>query len=84
MKRPGEVSLDVRGVAPKDRFELIMGTYRSLTPGEILELTVDHDPSCMYYTLLAEEGEDTFEFAYLERGPISWTVRVRKGAGVPA
>ena len=38
------VRLDVRPVEPKDRFECIMGEYERLEPGDVLELTVDHDP----------------------------------------
>jgi len=75
------VELDVRPVPPKDRFDLIIGTYHSLEPDQVLDLTVDHDPECMYYTLKATEGDDAFRFEYLERGPINWRVEVRKSAG---
>ena len=70
--------LDVRPVAPKDRFERIMGAYERLTIGETLELTVDHDPKCMYYTLKATRGDDAFSFDYLEDGPVTWRVHIRK------
>lgn len=75
--------LDVRPVAPKHRFEQIMGAYHALAPGETLELAVDHDPSCMYYTLEAEEGKECFAFDYLERGPETWRIRVTKKAASP-
>lgn len=71
-------TLDVRPVEPKDRFECIMGAYEELTPSDTLELTVDHDPKCMYYTLRATQGEETFSFEYLENGPELWRVNVRK------
>lgn len=71
-------TLDVRPVEPKDRFETIMGAYEALPEGGVLELTVDHDPECMYYTLRATRGEDAFTFDYLERGPEVWRVRVRR------
>lgn len=70
------VELDVRPVEPKHRFERIMGAYESLAPGESLELTVDHDPKCMYYTLKATRGDAAFTFDYLEAGPVTWRVRV--------
>jgi uncharacterized protein (DUF2249 family) len=70
--------VDVRPVAPKDRFDMIMGAYDSLSAGEALQLTVDHDPECMYYTLLATHGESAFTFDYLERGPEMWCVVCRK------
>lgn len=78
----GEVVLDVRGVEPKERFELIMATYDALDARHTLELTVDHDPLCMYYTLKATRAEDGFSFDYLDEGPEVWRVRVRKGAEV--
>jgi uncharacterized protein (DUF2249 family) len=71
-------SLDVRPVEPKDRFERIMDHYERLDPHETLELTVDHDPECMYYTLLATRGPDAFTFDYVEGGPETWRVRVTK------
>lgn len=70
--------LDVRPVEPKDRLETIMGAYEALPPGATLDLTVDHDPKCMYYTIGALHGEDTFSFDYVENGPEVWRVEVRK------
>jgi uncharacterized protein (DUF2249 family) len=70
--------LDVRAVEPKHRFETIMGAYDALQPDEALELVVDHDPECMYYTLLAEQGADAFAFEHLERGPVAWRVLVTR------
>jgi uncharacterized protein (DUF2249 family) len=76
--------LDVRPVEPKDRFETIIGAYESLAPGDRLELTVDHDPTCMYYTLKATRGDDAFAFEYVERGPEVWRVQVQKILDVPS
>jgi uncharacterized protein (DUF2249 family) len=75
---PAEVHLDVRAVEPKDRFEAIMGAYESLGPGQALDLVVDHDPKCMYYTLRATRGEAEFTFRYLEEGPEVWRVEVTR------
>lgn len=72
--------LDVRKVEPKHRFDTIMGTYGSLSPGNTMELVVDHDPQCMYYTLKVEHGDACFDFEYLEKGPIDWRVRIVKHA----
>jgi uncharacterized protein (DUF2249 family) len=71
-------SLDVRDVPPKHRFELIMNAYDRLESGETLELAVDHDPTCMYYTLKADYGDAAFSFDYVERGPETWRVHVTK------
>jgi uncharacterized protein (DUF2249 family) len=70
--------LDVRPVQPKDRVPIIMGAYEALGPGQTLNLVVDHDPRCMYYTLQATRGEEEFEFVYLENGPEVWRVDVTR------
>jgi uncharacterized protein (DUF2249 family) len=72
------VLLDVRPVEPKYRFEAIIGAYEALPPGTTLELTVDHDPKCMYYTLEATRGEDEFTFEYLDDGPVVWRIEVTR------
>jgi uncharacterized protein (DUF2249 family) len=70
--------LDVRAVEPKDRYELIMGTWEALPAGGAMHLTVDHDPRCMYYALKATKGDDAFAFEYLENGPENWRVIVTR------
>lgn len=72
------LELDVRPVEPKDRYATIMAAYDSLPAGATMELTVDHDPQCMYYTLLATRGDAAFTFDYLESGPENWVVLVGK------
>jgi uncharacterized protein (DUF2249 family) len=69
--------LDIRPVEPKDRFVTIMGAYEALEAGCTLDLTVDHDPKCMYYTLKAMRPE-AFRFEYLEDGPEVWRVEVTR------
>ena len=70
--------LDVRNVEPKDRLETILGAYKSLGKGATLRLTVDHDPSCMYYMLEATEPAGSFHFATTENGPDVWRAEVKK------
>ncbi len=77
-QRSARRALDVRNVEPKDRLAKILGAYAELPRGVPLELTLDHDPSCMYYTLEATQPERDFAFDYLERGPIVWRVQVAK------
>jgi uncharacterized protein (DUF2249 family) len=72
------IALDVRPIEPKDRFEMIMGAWERLVPGAVLQLTVDHDPRCMYYTLRATRGEHAFSFDYVENGPETWRVHVTR------
>jgi uncharacterized protein (DUF2249 family) len=49
-----------------------------------MELVVDHDPECMYYTLLATRGDEAFTFEYLEKGPERWRVIVGRRTAAPA
>jgi uncharacterized protein (DUF2249 family) len=72
------IDLDVRPVEPKHRFEMIMGAYEALPVGAVLQLTVDHDPRCMYYTLRATRTEHSFSFDYVENGPETWCVHVTR------
>ena len=73
-----QTCLDVRPVEPRDRLTTIMGAYDSLPSGGTLDLTVDHDPKCMYYTLEAMHGVEAFRFDYVENGPEVWRVEVHK------
>lgn len=70
--------VDVRETAPMHRFEQIMGAYESLATGATMQLIVDHDPKCMYYTLRATRGEETFGFEYVQDGPEVWEVLVTR------
>lgn len=73
-----ETRLDVRSVEPKYRFDKIIGAWDELSAGDVLYLSVDHDPKCMYYTLAADYGEDAFAFEYLKDGPEDWEVKVTR------
>lgn len=72
------LALDVRDVEPRDSLGTILGSYQSLARGAMMKLTVDHDPSCMYYTLQATEAEGSFAFNVVEHGPEVWRAEVTK------
>lgn len=78
MTKRGRIMLDIREVEPRDRFETIMSAYDALESGESLDLTVDQDPKCMYYTLWTTRDEGSCDFEYLEDGPEVWRVHVRR------
>jgi len=77
-KDPRRLDVDVRDVEPRDRLETILGAYHRLGPGATLHLTVDHDPSCMFYTLDATEPPGSFEFRTVEDGPEVWRAEVTR------
>ncbi|ODS59319.1 MAG: hypothetical protein ABS36_01960 [Acidobacteria bacterium SCN 69-37] len=68
----------MRDVEPKDRLETILGAYKTLRKGATLKITVDHDPSCMYYMLEATEPAGSFAFATTEKGPVTWRAEVTR------
>lgn len=76
--RSSHVLLDIRPMEPKRRMDTLLGAYRDLARGAALDITFDHDPECMYYTLHATEPAGSFAFRYLERGPEVWRVEVIK------
>jgi uncharacterized protein (DUF2249 family) len=69
--------IDVRDLTPRERHPLVFSTFRSLGPGETLELVNDHDPEPLYYQFQAElPGQ--FSWDYLQSGPEVWRVRIMK------
>ncbi len=74
----GEHEVDVRDVEPKDRLGTILGAFRALPRGETLRITLDHDPSCMYYALEESEPAGSFAFRKLGDGPEVWGAEVTK------
>jgi uncharacterized protein (DUF2249 family) len=74
----GEHEVDVRDVEPRDRLGTILGAYRALPRGATLRITLDHDPSCMYYALEESEPAGTFAFRKIGDGPEVWGAEVKK------
>ncbi len=69
--------VDARKYEPRDKHTVIFDTFNKLNPGEVMELTNDHDPRPLHYQLLAEY-EGKFEWTYLEEGPEIWRVSIGK------
>ena len=76
----GEHEVDVRDVEPKDRLGTILGAFRALPLGATLRITLDHDPSCMYYALEESEPAGSFSFRKIGDGPEVWGAEVTKSA----
>jgi len=74
----GEHEVDVRDVEPRDRLGTILGAFRALPRGATLHITLDHDPSCMYYALEESEPAGTFAFRKVGDGPEVWGAEVTK------
>ncbi len=74
----GQHEVDVRNVEPRDRLGTILGAFRALPRGATLQITLDHDPSCMYYALEDSEPAGTFAFRKIGDGPKVWHAEVTK------
>ena len=69
--------LDVTKIIPRERHPLIFRTFDELEKGSAFILTNDHDPKPLYYSFL-HEREGLFEWEYLEKGPVTWKVKITK------
>jgi uncharacterized protein (DUF2249 family) len=70
-------TLDVRRIAPRDRHPLIFSTFRSLAPGQAMQLVNDHDPRPLYHHFQAELPGG-FGWDYVEAGPDTWRVTITR------
>jgi uncharacterized protein (DUF2249 family) len=75
--------VDVRSIAPRERHPLIFSTFSSLRPGQAMELVNDHDPRPLYHQFAAE-SPGAFTWEYLERGPATWRVSIKRTADAAA
>lgn len=72
-----EQTIDVRQTPPPQRHPMIFGAFEALAPGESFLLVNDHDPKPLYYQFKFER-EGQFSWDYLEEGPETWKVRIKK------
>ncbi|MGZ3753660.1 MAG: iron-sulfur cluster repair di-iron protein [Mucilaginibacter sp.] len=70
-------TLDVTVIEPRLKHPTIFDRFDLLLPGEAFIIHNDHDPKPLYYQLLAERGQ-IFTWDYLEKGPETWQVKIRK------
>jgi uncharacterized protein (DUF2249 family) len=63
--------------SPREKQPVIFNTFDSLQSGETMQIINDHDPKPLYYQFMAERA-DQFSWDYLEEGPETWKVAIRK------
>ena len=74
----GEVlSIDVREIPGAQSHRRIFGTLETLEPGEVLRITVDHDPIPLRMHL-DTHFSGLFGWEYLEQGPQLWKVELTR------
>lgn len=71
--------LDVRIIAPREKHPTIHARLNALAPGEMLSIVNDHDPRPLRFELEADYPGQ-YEWEYVERGPETWRVNIRRNA----
>jgi len=73
--------IDVTDIDPKYRHTIIFQLFEHLGSTDSLELVVDHNPRRLRFALEAAHGGQC-QWTYLEEGPDTWRVRLRRLRGV--
>jgi uncharacterized protein (DUF2249 family) len=63
--------------APREKHPTIFKTFDGINSGETMLIVNDHDPKPLLYQFMIERPEQ-FSWEYLEEGPETWRVAVRK------
>ena len=71
--------LDIRPVTPREKHPTIFRTFDGLDVGSTLLLINDHDPKPLYYQFNFERP-GKFEWEYIEEGPVTWKVHIKRTA----
>ncbi len=69
--------LDLRSMQFSERHAKIFGMLESLSLGETLRITNDHDPKPLRYMLEAEYAGQ-FQWNYEKQGPSDWIVNIKR------
>ena len=73
------ITIDVTVIEPSLKHATVFNAFDVLNTGEAILLNNDHDPKPLYYQLLGEKGS-CFSWSYLQSGPETWTIEIRKNA----
>jgi len=74
--------LDLREIPAEERRLRVLSTFGHLHPGDTLLLTHSHPSNPLRYLLLAEAPR-AFTWQYLEEGPQTWRICIRKTQHLP-
>ncbi len=70
-------TLDLCGLAPLKRQQVVFGYFESLQPGQWFQVTTDHDPKALHEQLKSRSG-GSLTWDVLEAGPTAWRVQLGK------
>jgi uncharacterized protein (DUF2249 family)/quercetin dioxygenase-like cupin family protein len=82
LNEPETPELDVRGMRKPDKHPTIFATYASLPVDGSFVLVNDHDPQHLHDEFEADHA-GSYEWAYLNREPRDWRIRITKLASTP-
>jgi len=71
--------IDVTQIAPKNRHQIILGTFETLITGDSFRISNDHNPKPLFYEMREQWG-DAVTWEYLLNGPDLWEVKIGKQA----
>lgn len=74
---PKTIELDIRPVPVPQKHPTIFSTFDALTVGDAMLLINDHDPRPLYYQF-GFERTGQFDWEYLEQGPVTWRVNIKR------
>lgn len=72
--------IDLRDIPARDRTALLVNTYRSLQPGQSMELVAD-EALDLLHTQFRLQQPAGFSWASVEAGPTNWRVRIVRLTG---
>lgn len=72
-----ESELDVRVIPAREKHPTIHARLHALSVNEALHIINDHDPRPLRFELEADHP-GAFSWEYLEQGPETWRVEVRR------
>ena len=71
--------IDVTQIAPRNRHQIILGTFENLSTGDSFRISNDHNPKPLFYEMREQWG-DAVTWEYLLNGPDIWEVKIGKQA----
>ena len=74
---PTIATLDLRGLAPRERHVRVFSRFDALQPGEAMQLLIDHDAQPLRAEFDSRRFAQ-FEWTVLDAGPSPWRVQVTR------
>lgn len=70
-------TVDARNLSLLKKHPLIFGSINQLQPGDSVLIINNHDPKPLKVKLAADRSA-SYEFEYLQEGPVDWKVKITR------